>query len=593
MAALDMVIEICGGAGEGTISAGEIFTRFMSDQGFDIISFDSYPSEIRGFGKCVAHFRISSQKALSPGKHADVLVALNDAHSLSQLDTLKENGIVIFDSKPPRYHEEDQSVAGWLRPGMLPYGIPLHELAHKAAGSARGRNMVALGAMAWLFDVDAAKLGDFIRARYAKKSQKIIDANLKSFTLGYEWTREHRTKAQGYSFQDVVLDKSSTDKLILSGNQAVARGAVDSGLHLYAGYPITPATKIMEILSKELPLRGGVMIQTEDEISAIGHVIGAGYAGKRAMTATSGPGFCLMTELCNLAVMAEVPAVVVDSQRGGPSTGLPTKTEQSDLEIAVFGGSGDSPRVVIAPTSIANCYQGVCQALYIAEKYQTLSVLLLDFYLSNSISNIPAPTPPGKEMLDANIVPQADELKPYVRFKPTQSGISPRTLPGMQGGMYVTTGLEHDELGRPVYDPKSHTTGSSKRYRKMETLAEELPTPFWLGDKEKIEIGVIAWGSTVGSATEAVLKARKEGLRAAIFYSDFIAPYPVEELKKFSAACDKLLVPELNYTGQFANYLAPHLNREVGRLNMVTGLPMYAEDILVKMQQIAAATETN
>jgi len=587
MADVDIVIEICGSAGDGTISSGEILSRFMSSQGFEIMSFDSYPSEIRGFGKCVAHSRISNNKVLSPGRYTDILIALNNAHSISQLHTLRETGIVIFDNKPPNYLEEDQSIAGWIEPGMISYGIPLLNLSQKASGSARGRNMVALGALAAIFDIDGEKMKSAIHNRYAKKSQVVIDSNINSFVEGFKWAKKHVTKVDNYSFGRTRLKAPREKKAIINGNQAVAQAALDSGLHLYAGYPITPATKIMEIVSKELPKKGGVMVQTEDEISAIGHVIGAGYAGKRAMTATSGPGFCLMSELANLAVMAEVPAVLVNSQRGGPSTGLPTRNEQSDLNIALFGGSGDSPRIVLAPTSVDECYTCTTLAFYLAEKYQTLVILLLDFFLSNSIRNITTPVPPDKKLLNANIAPTKTALKDYKRYKLTKNGISPRAIPGTPNAMYITTGLEHNEYGRPKYDRVTHPVMTEKRFNKIQGALREVPKPKWVGAKKDIDIGVIAWGSTAGSAHEAVLKARKEGVKAAFMDTVIISPFPADQIKKFSAACKQILVPELNYTGQFANVLAPHLNRSFERLNMVTGLPISAEDILDKIREMS------
>jgi 2-oxoglutarate ferredoxin oxidoreductase subunit alpha len=208
MTNVDIVIEICGSAGEGTISAGEILSRFMSSQGFEIMSFDSYPSEIRGFGKCVAHSRVSNREILSPGKYTDILIALNDAHSISQLPSLRETGIIIYDNKPPNYLEEDQSIAGWIEPGMISYGVPLLELAQKAAGNSRGRNMVALGALAALFQIDNAAMETSIRSRYAKKKKVVIDSNLNSFKEGFEWARKNITKIDAYTFRGVKLQKS-------------------------------------------------------------------------------------------------------------------------------------------------------------------------------------------------------------------------------------------------------------------------------------------------------------------------------------------------------------------------------------------------
>jgi 2-oxoglutarate ferredoxin oxidoreductase subunit alpha len=585
MKELDIVVEICGSAGEGTISAGEILSRFMSEQGFEIISFDSYPAEIRGFGKCVAHTRINTEMIFSPGKYADVLIALNDSHSIPQLSVVKRGGILIYDSQPANYHEEDRSVAGWAPPGTTSYGVPLARLAHRAAGNSRGKNMVALGALAALFHIEKEKFIDSIKQRYAKKKQVVIDSNVNSFDLGYSWTKENIEKMDPYSFKDMV-PAAKKDKLIINGNQGVAKAALDSGIKLYAGYPITPATKIMEIMGKELHDRDGIMLQTEDEISAIGAVVGAGFAGKRAMTATSGPGFSLMTEFTGLSVMAEIPAVIVNSQRGGPSTGLPTKTEQSDFDIAVSGGSGDSPRIVLAPTDTASCYEATTLAFYLAEKYQTLVVLLLDFFLSNSIRNIDFPAPVPQEFMDANIAPDKEEMENYKRYRLTETGISPRTIPGTPGGMYFATGLEHDEHGRPNYDGKVHTDMTEKRFRKHAQALTEAPPPQIHGADGEADIGVISWGSSAGAARDAVASAAKEGIRAACFSSMMLSPFPEEHVKNFAARCRKLLVPELNHTGQFADQVTRILATPVEKLNFVNGLPMAAEDILQKIREI-------
>ena len=585
MADVDIVIEICGMAGDGVISGGEILARCMSDQGFDIMSFDSYPAEIRGFGKCVAHSRIGNNAILSPGKFADIPISLDDSHAIGQLSALRETGVVIYDSQPRGYLEEDQSIAGWIEPGMTSYGVPLLQLAQKAAGDSRGRNMVALGALAALFGINPDAMIATLQKRYAKKKQVVIDNNVNSFTEGHTWTKENIIKTDRLTFGGVPTRKA--DKAIMSGNQAVVRAALDSVIHLYAGYPITPATGILQDLARTLPLRGGVVVQTEDEISAIGHVVGACFAGKRAMTATSGPGLCLMSEFINYASMAECPAVIVNSQRGGPSTGLPTKTEQSDLNIALFGASGDSPRFVIAPTTVGECYDLTCLAFYLAEKYQTPVILLLDFFLSRSLKNIDHPKVQNKKWLAANVAPSKADLKDYKRYKITDSGISPRALPGTPGAMHVVTGLEHDEKGTPAYDKKTHTAMTAKRYRKLEAVLAEAPRPEWFGDKEKVQVGVLAWGSTVGAAREAVIRARAAGIRAAAFKTVMMSPMFTDPIKEFVQACDVVLVPEGNFTGQFANLLDGLITQQFARLSQLVCAPMPAEDIFQTIMQLA------
>jgi 2-oxoglutarate/2-oxoacid ferredoxin oxidoreductase subunit alpha len=612
---MDIVIEICGSAGEGTISAGEILSRFMSARGFEIMSFDAYPAEIRGFGKCVAHTRVSTAPVYSPGKLADLLIALNDVHAISQLPSLKKGGILLYDSQPPKPHEEDKSVVAQADAGTILYGVPLTMLAQKAAGNARGRNMVALGAVTALFHLDRDAFTSSIKDRYGKKKQIVIDSNVNSFLEGFDWTRDNIKKTDDFSFTDVHSPGqdagTKAEKLIVNGNQLVAKAALDADLKFYAGYPITPATKIMEILSKELPKHGGILLQTEDEICAIGAVIGAGYGGIRAMTGTSGPGFALMTEFTGLSVMAEVPAVIIDSQRGGPSTGIPTKTEQSDFHAAVFGGTGDCPRVVLAPTDTRSCYDATVLALYLAEKYQTLVVVLLDFFLSNSIRNIDIPPNPSRDMLHANIAPDSSDLADYQRYKITDSGISPRTIPGTPDGMFFATGLEHDAYGRPNYTDKGHLAMTAKRFRKHAAVLEEAPAPMISGMDEgvagsgmgsgaasstgipdsdrtqkTVDIGVISWGSSAGAAHEAVMTAAKQGISAAAFSSMMLSPFPEKPLMDFAGRCKKILIPELNYTGQFADVVTRIIKRPVERLNLITGRPMAAEDIVEKVREM-------
>lgn len=393
-------------------------------------------------------------------------------------------------------------------------------------------------------------------------------------------------KRDSYTFEGEKV-KAQGGKFIVNGNQLTAQAALDAGLSFYAGYPITPATKIMEILSKELSKHGGIFLQTEDEISAIGVVIGAGYGGKRAMTATSSPGFTLMTEFTGLSVMAEVPAVIINSQRGGPSTGMPTKTEQSDFNSAVFGGTGDCPRIVLALIDTKSCYEATVLSLYLAEKYQTLVVLLLDFFLSNSIKNIDIPEKPALKYLNADIAPAKEDLKDYKRYKITENGISPRTIPGTPDGMFFSTGLEHNEYGRPDYSDAGHLKMTRKRFRKYMTVLSEAPLPvITVQGHDEFDIGVISWGSSAGAAHEAVMTARKEGIGATSFSSMMLSPFPEEALIEFSKKCKKILAPELNFSGQFAGFVTRVIQRPVERLNFITGRPMASEDILQKMREM-------
>jgi 2-oxoglutarate ferredoxin oxidoreductase subunit alpha len=304
------------------------------------------------------------------------------------------------------------------------------------------------------------------------------------------------------------------------------------------------------------------------------------------MTATSGPGFALMTELIAHATVTETPAVIVNAQRGGPATGLPTKTEQSDLQAAVFGGPGDSARIVMAPSSVNECYHFTLKSFQLAEKYQTPVILLTDFFLHNRVENIDPPKPSEEDVKDGNILPDESKKGNYNRFENTESGISPRALPGMEGYIFAATGLEHTEKGLPDYTADNHMMMSEKRHRKIYNALKDLPEPVEYDPEKKYDIGIITWGSTSGAALEAVALAREKGIKAGILKIGSIFPYHADKIKEFMDKCDEILIPELNFEGQLANLIG-HLHRkEVKRFNRVTGIPMTAVDILEAVEEV-------
>jgi 2-oxoglutarate/2-oxoacid ferredoxin oxidoreductase subunit alpha len=560
----DIVIAIAGAAGDGSIAAGQILNLAAARMGYHVMNFDSFPAEIRGFGKSVAHTRIGREKALTPGSKVTCLVALDDKHAITELGSLAPNGVVVFDSRPPDYHEEDEAVAGWIQHGMTGFGVPLRELSITATESPKSRNVVALGVLSSLFGLNRDAFHGAIRKRWGKMKPEALEAALKAFDLGYEYAERELDRSDILGFGHEILEHLE-DVTIVSGNEAAAQACLDADLRLYAGYPITPATKIMEILAKQLPKQGGVVVQTEDEIAAISHVVGAGFAGKRACTATSGPGLCLMVECLNLAVMAEVPAVVIDCQRGGPSTGLPTKTEQSDLFLAALGASGESPRAVLAPTDVGECYELVRKAFEVAEAFQTPVLVLLDFFLSGRMEDI------RFDLLDAGRWGRYEAKtatvgpEPYRRFALTEDGISPRSVPGMEGLAHPISGLEHDERGLPDYSGPNHLAMLAKRRRKLEGLRNRWPAPEEIGPEGQLEVGLISWGSTVGAVRNA-LRQLGRGVSAGAFIPRLLWPAPEEALRRFSGRCTHLAVAEANGTGQFATIVEGIVHRPVTRI---------------------------
>jgi len=582
MAKVDVTIEICGMSGDGTIAAGGILNEAMAAVGFSVLAFDSYPAEIRGFGRCVTHSRIGDREMRALSDKTHVLISLDDKESQSRIPFLAKEAVVLFDNKPPSYVEEGISIAGHVEPDARLFGMPFSDLAAAASGSTRGRNLAALGGFAAIFGVPPEHFHGVILKKFKAKGEKVLDANLKSFDAGYHYASEAFKERERPVLS--LPEPEKEGKILISGNEAVARGALDAGLKLYFGYPITPATPIMEFLAKTLPERGGRVVQMEDEIASIGAVLGSFFAGKRAMTATSGPGFALMTELITHGVMSENPAVIVNAQRGGPATGLPSKTEQSDLQAAVFGGPGDSARIVIAPTHVRECYDFTLLSFQLAERYQTPVIVLTDFFLNNRVEKVRIPGASEAQAADWNVYPEESSRGNYERYRITESGISPRAIPGTEGFLFDATGLEHTEKGRPDYSSEIHSKMTEKRHRKIQGALKDLPEPVEFSSGEAMDVGVIAWGSTFGSALEAVLGAQQEGLRVGALKIASLFPYHADKIRAFMKKCKEILIPELNYEGQLANLIGHLHSKDVVRLNRTTGMPMSATLILDKVK---------
>ncbi len=590
MAVTDIQISICGSAGDGTIAAGDILKTTMARIGYRVIAFDLYPAEIRGFGKCISRTRITSDQVYSMKQQSDVLVSLDDGHTIPHVGEVRDYGAVIYDSFPITMLPEGGHISGHIKPGQIPYGLPIREISERATSSSRSRNIVALGFVAGAYGLPADAFRETIAAKFKTKAASVTEANIAAFDAGYEIGAD-TFRLDFVSFSEPPETKvEGADVVMMSGNAAVARGCLDAGIDTYFGYPITPATTIMERLASEMPKQGARLLQTEDEISAIAATIGAGYAGARAATATSGPGLALMAEMLGLGVMAEVPAVVIVSQRGGPSTGMPTKTEQSDLHLAVFGGAGDAQRIVLAPTNVEGCYRCAGKAFEMAERYQTPVVVLMDLYLSNRLETVNLPrVSPFAAGLSKDV--EADTpAGTYQRFAITDDLVSPRALPGQADRMHTVTGLEHNESGRPSDQAAVHIEMSRKRHEKLKAALDhpDITICKRFGDEGPVDVGLLCWGSTFGESLEAMMKAQDEGIRCSAMKVVMLSPLPLDRILAFFEDCREVLVPELNYEGQFANLVTAATGRPVHRLNQVTGMPMRVEDILERIRALAA-----
>jgi 2-oxoglutarate/2-oxoacid ferredoxin oxidoreductase subunit alpha len=544
----ELSIRFCGIAGDGVVSSGKILAGACANIGLNVMVNDIYSAEIRGRGKSTTTVRFANEKVLSMGDGINLLIGMAGEESISEVKDVRPRGGVIYESSTPGDVSEAESLSAHIPPEVQGYGVPLKKLAMEASGVNRGRNIVAMGALCYIYNLPPEMFVTQIQRVFGKKTDKVVQANVKAFQLGYDYCK----KKFPLNHQFDVKEGLKPLKLV-SGNDMICKGAMDCGLKFFAGYPITPATKIMEIAARELPKYDGWTIQVEDEIAAVAAIVGSGYAGRRAMTATSGPGLALMTEMIGLSVMAEIPMVIINVQRGGPSTGLPTKVEQGDLNLALYGGAGDCPRVVMAPSDSEECYSGIQLAFDLSEKYQTPVIFLSDLFLGQRIE-----TAEIEEKIDRDRCtrkkPTSKDMENYMRFKITDDGVSPLIIPGEEGAYYTITGLEHTEKGNPNYESEVHSEMTEKRYRKFEAMKADIPPADVCGDKDA-QIGIVGWGSAVGAIMEGMEIARQEGVKSKLIKSIMIFPQEEESFRKFFASCKTIIVPEMNYQGQYAALL--------------------------------------
>ncbi len=567
----DLIVRIAGEGGEGIISTGDLITQACARAGLDVYTFKTFPAEIKG-GYAMYQLRTSPAPVFNQGDSFDVLCAFNgEAYDLNH--TRLKPGTVLIHDGPGGDFDPD------VPDGVHAYAIPMTTTA-KALGNPRAKNMVALGALSKLFDIPADSLREVIAAKFGRKGEAVVAGNLAAFARGVELAAA-LTKTDPFG---VVAPAAKRDVVVMSGNHAIGLGALIAGLDFFSAYPITPATEIAQYVARHLPKRGGTLIQAEDEIASISQVVGASYAGKKAMTATSGPGLSLMSEMMGMAFMSETPCVVVDVQRGGPSTGLPTKHEQSDLFLAIHGSHGDAGRIVISVENVADCIGLTVEAFNLAEKYQCPVLLLSDGSLAFSTQTVAAPDPAAFRIVDRK---RWDGDGEYKRYAVTEDGISPMADPGTHGGTHIATGLEHNEVGLPNYTSANHEAMQAKRFHKLRNVAADFPPAETDGDGEA-EIGVIAWGSTIGVVREALQRLRAEGVKAKGFYPKLLCPLPAGQFEAFGATCKRLLLPEVNFQGQLAHFVRAETTLRPESYTLCGGLPFTPEMIVHRVREMLA-----
>ncbi len=574
MACREMVVRIAGEAGEGVISTGELLTRAASRACFNLLTFKTFPAEVKG-GHAVYQLRISCAPVMTQGHGVELLVAMNEDSFHRHTGDLLPGAAVVYDSSVYTPSTD--------RADLRLIGIPFQALAREKLEFDLGKNMVAVGAIAGLLGLPTDQITAMITKKFEKKGELVVQKNLGGLALGGDYVREHLSGETALMLEP----PECRERLVLAtGNEAIGLGAMAYGAKYFFGYPITPASEIMEFMALHLPKLGGAMIQAEDEIASLAMAIGASFAGQPAMTATSGPGLSLMVEAIGLATMVEAPVVIVDVQRAGPSTGMPTKHEQGDLYLACFGGHGDAPRVVLAPLSVRDCFEQTIVAFNVAERLQLPVIVLSDQGMAVRTETIPRPD--LKAVRRVGRVVWDGLPTPYRRFELTESGISPMALPGTKGGEHVVSGLEQNEEGRPRYDAATHSAMTQKRFRKLRHVREMVEPFVRFGDPEA-DIGLLTWGSTAGQAMEAVAMLARTGRKVAGMALRLLWPFPMEEVLEFMNRRSVVVIAEGNYQGQLASLVEGRQRAQVriARLNAVSGVPFTTGEVVAAIEEAA------
>ena len=555
----DFVVRFAGEGGQGMVTSSEGLAQAASNVGYHVQTFVTFPSQIMG-GPTMAQARIATTPVLSSGDNIDVLVCFNEEAYQNHRAEVGEGGVIIYNSGD--FEPEDLANS---------FGMPFSELA-RSTGNARAENMIVLGALAHLVSMSQTILEDFVRERFTRgrpNDEQIISSNIEALTLG----RQEAEKS-GFALGELAPPiMPEGDQILLNGNEAISLGAVAAGLNFYIGYPISPATSILLWMERNLTGDGKFVYQASSEIEAVNAIVGAGYGGKKAMTATAGPGLSLMGEGVGLAWMSEVPLVIVDVQRGGPSTGLPTKTEQSDLLMALTPGHGDVSIPIIAPGTVEECFYAAAMSLNWAERYQGPVILLSEHMLSERKQNIPKPNLGDLVVENRSTYTGSNGYHRYDSWE-----ISPMPLPGGPGS-YVANGSEHDGMGDTTHLPERHIQMTERRFSKLKLLENEA----YESRNSDAPIALMPWGGSKGPAQSAYDAVSASGIDIGWYYTMYLNPLPAELLAELRQK-ELVLVPELNYLGQFSSVLRS-LGVKAESITQYTGLPFKVGDLTERITQ--------
>lgn len=566
----DINFMVGGEAGQGVQSVGFILAKAFARGGYHVFADQDYESRIRG-GHNFFRVRVSDSEVGAISERVNILLALNQETMELHHRELVRGGVMVFDGEKIKDIKSD---------GVF-LSVPLENLAEEKAGSRLMANTVALGAALGLVHYDLATLTGILHEHFG--TGEMGEGNVRAAAAGYEYAISN---FKG-KFKQSLSPLSDKKRMLINGNEAIALGAIAAGCTFIAAYPMTPATSIMEYLAGKSDEFGLVVVQPEDEISAINMIIGAAFAGARVMTATSGGGFCLMVEGLGLAGMTETPIVVVIGQRPGPAIGLPTRTEQGDLLFALHAAHGEFPRAVLAPATIEDAFWLTVKAFNLAEKYQSPVILLTDQHLASSYSTIDK-FDLSKVSIDRGLLLTKEEIVKvgeYKRHQITPLGISPRALPLEENALVATDSDEHDEEGHLIEDADTRTRMMLKRLRKLDGLRDESQRPRIYGS-QKAEIALIGWGSTYGALKEAVDILRGDGLDVKLLHLNELWPFPAEAVTDALDGVRKSFVVENNATGQLARLIRAETGRKAtGSILKFDGRPFTPSLIASKLKK--------
>ncbi|MFC1768571.1 2-oxoacid:acceptor oxidoreductase subunit alpha [Nanoarchaeota archaeon] len=569
--------KIGGEAGMGILNAGMLFAKITLRGGLWSVAHAIYPSLIRG-GHNHLDVHVGEEKVFSHRNRVDVLVALNRETFDIHKDLLSSGAGVIFDNKEYAINHKELP-----RDDIKLIDVPLLELSNKNGGKIL-RNTVAIGATIALVDYDLNLFNEALKLTFSRKGEKVVDMNIKAAKAGYDWVKSNYGNGFGYKLKRLKSQK----RIFVSGNESVSLGAVKAGAKFMAAYPMTPATSVMINLNKWAQEFGIVIKQTEDELAAMNMTIGANYAGVRALTATSGGGFALMTEAFGLASMTETPIVAIEVQRPGPATGMATQSGQGDLHFVLNASPDDFPRIVIAPGDVKECYEDTFNAFNLAEKYQLPVVVMLDKYLGEShwttdefgLEKLKIER--GKLLTNQ----QAEKQKNYLRYKLTEDGVSPRSVPGQNNCMYTASSYEHNEEGHENEEEEVRISMAEKRYKKLDAARADIPEPELVGDKNA-DITIIGWGSTKNGILEAMKDLRKEDIKVNYLQIKYIFPLPEKTIIDVIKKARKTVLVENNQTGQLGLLIRKFTGLSIDhKILKFDGRPFFPKEIIDGIKKI-------